>query len=564
MKVAHKVSLSMLIYSLLILIFSFPLVNAGSVCPLVISGNNNTYILNTSVSCINNTVIFSANARSNLLECNLHSINSIGTAVIFLNNTFNNTVVNCTINGKILSMHNAQNNIVNVTGNYSLVFYDNSSNIAIGNFFHLLLYGPNREYAIGRFIQLMPNVLAEKAPYLVAMNQKMRDFIDAAKEYALPIPRFGIFPNASCNGSCYFMLESEEISKNNTINFNPYLYSTPYWGFDILGYTRFNISRNVLYEPAYISPFIYQDEILPANKPVYWNYTIIFNTPTKVNKLRLLNGWQGDPDATLQATFYNITSGKFVYERGYQKPGVYEFIALLDTPYDHENSTTETYSVGLSYCSGGMGGISAPGYYPFAYNSLNQINVFWLTNKICSIGMDIGASNVLINCRGGYVKSTNVDFRVSGQTNVTIENCLLYGNGILAASSNLTIYNTTFIANSSVDKAIWANNSDISLYDVKFVNFLKPIESFNSIINTLNSSITIVPPSIITTSITSVPTTLTSTISPTSAILKYHNQVNIKAVILIIALDLFISILSFIIYLLIGRFYDSKSRPKSP
>jgi len=548
---------------LFILVFSFPLLYAGSVCPFVISGNNNTYILNTSVSCINNTIIFSANAQSNLLDCNSHAINSIDTAIIFLNNTFNNTVVNCTINGKILSMHNAQNNIVNVTGNYSLVFYDNTSNIAIGNFFHLLLYGPNREYTIGRFIQLMPNAFAEKAPYLVSMDQKMSNFINAAEEYKLPIPRFGIFPNASCNGSCYFMLESEEISKNNTINFNPYLYSTPYWGFDILGYTRFNISRNVLYEPAYISPFIYQDEIFPVNKPVYWNYTIIFNTPTKTNKLRLLNGWQGDPNATVQATFYNITSGKFVYERGYQEPGVYEFIALLDTPYDHENSTTETYSVGLSYCTGGMGGIGMPGYYPFAYNSLNQINVFWLTNKICSIGMDIGASNVLVNCRGGYVKSTNIDFRVSGQRNVTIENCFLYGNGISAISSNLTIYNTTFIANSSADRAILANNSDIYLYDVKFVNFTKPIESFDSIVNTLNSSITIIPPSIITTSITTIPTTLTSTIPSTSVIPKYHTQVNSKAIIIIIAMALFISILSFIIYLLAGRFYDSKPRSKS-
>ena len=100
---------------------------------------------------MNNTVIFSANAQSNLLDCNSHEINSMGTAIIFLNNTFNNTVVNCTINGKILSMHNAQNNIVNATGNYSLVFYDNTSNIAIGNFFHLLLYGPNREYTIAIF-----------------------------------------------------------------------------------------------------------------------------------------------------------------------------------------------------------------------------------------------------------------------------------------------------------------------------------------------------------------------------------------------------------------------------
>ena len=564
MKAAYKILSSMLV--LFLLTISFPLVHASSVCPFVIRGDNNTYILNASISCTNSTVIFSQNAQSNLLECNSHVINSTGAAIIFLNNTFNNTVVNCTINGKILSMHNAQNNIVNVTGNYSFVFYDNTSNIAIGNFFHLLLYGPDKEYAIARFIQLMPNVFAEKAPYLVAMNQKMSNFINAAKVYGLLIPRFGIFPNASCNGSCYFMLESEEISKNNTINFNPYLYSTPYWGFDILGYTRFNISRNVLYEPAYISPFIYQDEILPANKPVYWNYTIIFNTPTNTDKLRLLNGWQGDPNATLQATFYNITSGKFVYERGYQEPGVHEFIALLDTPYDHENSTTETYSVGLSYCSDGMGGINAPGYYPFAYNSLNKINVFWLTNEICSIGMDIGASNVLVNCRGGYVKSTNVDFRVSGQRNVTIENCLLYGNGLSATASNLTIYNTTFIANSSADRAILANDSDIYLYDVKFVNFTKPIESTNSIINTSNSSITIIPPSIITTSITTIsttPTTITSTI-PSTPVVEYYTHINRKTIIIIIAMDLFISLLASIIYLLVGRFYDSKSRSKSP
>ncbi|MGC8710321.1 MAG: hypothetical protein ACP5RF_01795 [Candidatus Micrarchaeia archaeon] len=544
----------------------------SAVCPFVISGNGNTYIMNYSISCANNTVMFAPNSSSNILDCNSHSLISGNDAIAFLNNSFNNTVVNCTIDGNVLSMHGAQNNIVNSTGNYNLEFTDNTSNIAMGNFFHLLLYGPGGAYTIGRFIQIMPNELAEKAPYVVAMNVKMSDFIKAAKAYNITLPRFGLFPNTSSNGSSYFMLESKQVSKNNIINFNPYLYDTPYWGYDILGYTRFNISKNVVFKPTYLRPFIYQNEILPANKPVYWNYTIIFNNnESKVNKLRLLNGYQGDPNATVSATFYNITSGNFTYEKGFQKPGIYEFIALLDTPYEHENSTTEAYSVGLSFCTRNSGGITSPGYYPFAYNSLDLINVFWLTNEICPVGMNIGASNVSINCRGGSVHSTIADFYSSSQKNVSISNCTLYGNGIIAEYSSITIYNTTFIANNSSDIAISSNRSSIYLNEVKFVNFANAIENKDSNItyvsNTANSSkqpsaTTINTTSTISTTIAATSPTKSPSSTPKTSITAAYPEERPPSIFIIISVLAFVLFASATLYLLIGRLNDSKHRPK--
>jgi hypothetical protein len=551
-------------YLISIVLFLFAAYSGAESCPFVINGSSNTYIMNSSLSCANNTVIFGIGAHSNMLDCNSHTINSNSTAILFLNNSFNNTLANCTINGYIMSMHNAQNNIVNSTGNYKLEFYDNTSNIALGNFFHLLLYGPGGEYTVARFIQIMPNMLAEEAPYVVAMNINMADFISVAKAHNITLPRFGLFPNTSSNGSSYFMLESEQISKNKTINFNPYLYSTPYWGYDILGYTRFNISKNVVYKPTYIRPFIYQNEIFPVNKPIYWNYTIIFNNQTKTDKLRLLNGWQGDPNATVSATFYNVTSGNFTYEKGYQKPGLYEFIALLDTPYDHENSTTEAYSVGLSFCVGNGGSITSPGYYPFAYNSLNLTNVFWLTNKICPVGMSIGASNVSINCRNGFVKSTYMDFEASYQKNITIRNCTLYGNGILARSSNITVYNTTFIASNSTNRAIFANYSNIYMYGVKFVNFTKPIESYNSIIQISNNTITTSSSNTTTSTIFTTKTSI-STITPTTTAfttITAYNNGQVPNIAIIVSLLAFVIFASAILYLLMGRLNDSKYRSK--
>ncbi|MGC8572303.1 MAG: hypothetical protein ACP5LH_03435, partial [Candidatus Micrarchaeia archaeon] len=313
----HIVFLSLL----LIILANFAYANE------IINSSNTTILLNTSLLAPNNTVIFSPYSSNNIIDCRGNGIYSQNIAVLFSNYTYNNTIENCTIYGKILSMHDAQNNLLNISGEYNLSFVDNSSNIALGNFFKLILMSTGNNYTIGRFIQIMPKIFSEKLPYLVSMNQNLNNFIVGAHEENIPIPRFGLFPNTSCNYSCTYPIEALQISKNKTINFNPFYYDTPYWGFDILGYTTFNITpqSGFTYRPTFIMPWIYQNEIFPQNKPIYWNYTIVFHNYTKWDKLRLLNGWQGDPNATLAAEFYNISSGFFSYKVGIQKPGVYEF-----------------------------------------------------------------------------------------------------------------------------------------------------------------------------------------------------------------------------------------------
>ncbi|MEM0149146.1 MAG: hypothetical protein QW346_02685, partial [Candidatus Micrarchaeaceae archaeon] len=192
---------------------------------------------------------------------------------------------------------------------------------------------------------------------------------------------------------------------------------------------------------------------------------------TRYSKFRLLNGWQNDPNNTLAATFYNLTNGTLSYDAGVLKPGFYQNILLLDTPYEHENSTTLEYSVGLSYCADNNPGIVESGYYPFAYNSLRDVNVFWFSGNQCSLGARISASNVTVNCMGGSINATEYDFEVYGSSNVTIENCVGYGRALYAYSSKVNLSNDTFIANSANQTAIVANLSTVSLHSVNFFGY---------------------------------------------------------------------------------------------
>lgn len=540
---------------LFLFILSFLLVYANA-SQIIISSNFRTIFLNASIYSPNDTVVFAANASNNTLDCRGFSISSSNVAVLFSNFSYNNTLLNCSINGAVLSLHGAMNNLINATGNYSLNFSDNSSNVALGNFFRLVLLSTNEtNYTIGRFIQIMPKALALKAPYVVAMNIKMKDFLAAAESHNITLPRFGAYPNSSCNYSCNYKIESMQVYKNKKISFNPYYFDTPYWGYDILADATFNVTPNAsyTYKPTYIKPWIYQYEIFPQNKPVYWNYTIVFHSPTAWNKLRLLNGWQGDPNATLAAEFYNISSGLFSFKVGVQKPGVYEFIAILNDPFEHENSTTETYSVGLSFC-GDNGTITKPGYYPFAYNTLRPISVFWFQNYACKTGINVGSSNVSIDCRGGYLNTKNVDVSINGYKNVSISNCFLYGNGINAVGAEINISNTTFISNSANDLGIYALNSQIEISNSRFIGYK------NSILG-LNSSITFIGNATSTGVVSSINSTNNEAKNAVKSFAEPQaSYINPKILITLFLIEGFTIAIVVILYEIMSWLYDSKYR----
>ncbi|MEM4072192.1 MAG: hypothetical protein QXZ38_01280 [Candidatus Micrarchaeaceae archaeon] len=436
-----------------------------------LSGANSTTMISSNISSTSPALVFESNATNNLVDCDGHGISST-VAVIFGNNTYNNTVVNCSINGAIVSMHNAQNNLINVSGTYSLDFYGNGSNVGLGNFVHLLVYARGTNFSVARFIQIMPKALMGMPCNLISMATTKSYLENCIKPFNYTLPRFGIYyPNTSSNGSSYFPVEAEQIYKNKIINFDPYVLYSPYLGYDMVSFTYFDATSQSTFRPTYIMPLIYPYEIFPAYRDMHINFTIIFHNYTRYSKFRLLNGWQNDPNNTLAATFYNLTNGTLSYDAGVLKPGFYQNILLLDTPYEHENSTTLEYSVGLSYCADNNPGIVESGYYPFAYNSLRDVNVFWFSSNQCSLGARISASNVTVNCMGGSINATEYDFEVYGSSNVTIENCVGYGRALYAYSSKVNLTNDTFIANSANQTAIVANLSTVSLHSVNFFGY---------------------------------------------------------------------------------------------
>ncbi|MGC9037602.1 MAG: hypothetical protein ACP5IK_02740 [Candidatus Micrarchaeia archaeon] len=449
-----------------------PLFLLATIQTLSALNSNQTVFLGSG----NYSLAFSTNTYNCKVVCRQGSIIN---DVVFGNDTFNNTLQNCTVFGNVLSMHNAENNLLNVTGNYSLAFADNSSSIGIGHFFHLLVLNQTGGYSVARFIEILPKRLVDVAPYLIAMYVPMSEVYAVAKQYNITLPSWGLQTNASSNGSTVFPIESELIYKGKVVNFNPYFYYTPYSGYDEISETTFNASSNVVYKPPYMAPSsIYFDEIFPAGKPVYWNFSVsIFNKSSNIFEMR--NSPQSFPNGTIVATYHNITNGTVSYYAGIQKPGTYAFLGMFFTPYDHENTTSPFYSVGLAYCSD-VQTIHLSGYYPFVYNSLTAFHVFWRTDKPCNIGATIVESNVTINCKGGYANETKVDFVVENANNVTIENCRLYGNGIAATNSQVRILNTTFIATNSSSVAVVANNSAIIMRNVSF-------EGFSNLLNATGS-----------------------------------------------------------------------------
>ncbi len=429
---------------------------------ILFSGSNHILFLNNSQY----SLIIAQRSTNNTIVCRGSSIYNL----TFGENTFNNTLYNCTIYGVISSLHNAENNVINASGNYSFSFADNSSNVGIGYYLHVIVYDKNEsDYGVARFVEILPRKIVEENPGLISMYVPMSRVIATANQFNYTLPRFGIQLNASINGSAYFPIEAKQIYKNRIINFNPYEYYTPYSGYDQVVQYYFNITKNILYKPAYIQPLFPFADIFPANKPVLLRFLIEFYNKSS-NQFLIMSAPQSWP-ANVVAKYYNVSNGVFTYNAGFEKPGAYGFDTILNTPYDHENSTSPFYSVGISYCSPWGAAINESGYYPFVYPYLHSYYVFWITNSSCNFGPIISGSNIIINCLGAAVNENLTDFVISDAKNVTIENCKLYGNGINASNSEVKLINITFIAKNYSNIAVSLHNSNLTISNVSFEGY---------------------------------------------------------------------------------------------
>ncbi len=454
--------------------------------PETIVSGSSSYFINSDISSGNTILYFSDGIQNSTVICGNHAL-SAGYAVVFGNDTYNNTVTNCTIDGGILSLHGARNNLVNVSGDYRLEFADNSSDVGIGNYFHLLVYNGSAGFSVARFVQILPKGLADVAPQLISEALTKDQLVAEAARLNYTLPRFGvyyptIYPENSSNGNTYYAVEGEEASMGGRRTFGPYIFYTPYIGYDSIAYVFFNATRGATFKPTYLRPLMPFYSIFPADKDVIYSFNITFHNHASYSRFELLDGWQNDPNATVMATFYNLTNGTLQYNAGRMGLGIHAFILLLDTNLEHENSTSVAYSVGISYCSDRMHKLTLPGYYPMAYSNLTEGYVFWTTNKRCGTGVEITGNSMTIDCRGGTINTTELGFHIMDSRNITIENCRVYGNGLEASYSGVDIRNTAFTANNASDFALNVTGAQIELNNVSMEGFYNPVLSNNSTI----------------------------------------------------------------------------------
>ncbi|HIH50153.1 TPA: hypothetical protein HA291_01710 [Candidatus Micrarchaeota archaeon] len=434
-------------------------VNAS--CSYNIAGSNHSYYPGSGCGRISYN--FTAGSSNNKVYCqNGPGVQLYG--VNFLNYSYNNTLINCTFaNARIYSLHGAKNNLISPYGKYNVSFADNSSDMAVGYYLSFITRNISGARSYSAFVTVVPYGLYKADPNEIgSQGLTLAQIGEIARSGNYILPRFGYYASLDSTSGTYTLpLESVDIYRNRSVSYSPYWLMSPYWGLDSVVFKTFDMNSNMNYSPNLIWPKTREYVTLPDNATVYWNFSLIhYNNATNLTAY-IFSGWQVDPDNKIVDVVHNITGNTVSYNAGVQKPGIYEYIVALKSleAREHVNTTTETYSVGLSYCVT-AGGVDLPGYYTLTYNNLTAFGLFARSNQTCSVPLPINASDVTVNCRGGSINSTGTSISIATSNNVSIENCKIYGNALYVhKSSNIYIRNTSIMANNDTNIIINASNS---------------------------------------------------------------------------------------------------------
>ena len=455
--------------------------------------NSSGYSALVPSACSSYNISFLSNASYSKLAC------APGTKIsslTFGSGTYNDTVANCSFSGtEIKVMNDSYDNLLAPSGTYRFNFQGNDSNVALGYYFTYVPKNSNGEIVGQGYLSIVPYSLEQlNGGQINSQGDNVSSIVELAKINNYTLPRFGYYAPTSSPSSITLPLESERISESGNFSYSPYWLVDPFWGHDILTFKKFNITSDYNFTPTFIAPYNEEEDIqLPDNTNVFWNFTIIKYSNPKSDYLKFVNGYQVDPNNTVMYVARNLSNGTIRYDRGIQKPGVHEFIGVFKAPAinEQDNSTTDTYSIGISYCTYQMPSITVPGYYTFTYNGIYRLRTFWLTDKLCPVALQIMDSNTVINCRGGSVNSTNVSIMLQNSNNVELEDCRLYGNAIQAQTSHdIYINNSVFTANNRSNIALNLTLSSVFLNNDSFIGYVNQPVLYNSSVT--NRSIRII------------------------------------------------------------------------
>ncbi len=462
---------------------------AGNSCSVSFSSTHNSIL---PQNCEGSSISFVDEVSNASLYCDAGSSVS---SVFFGNNTYNNTLFNCTFSdAKISSMHNAKNNIISPYGNYNTSFVGNKSNVAIGYYFTFVPRGPNGNYSLQGFTAVMPDALVVFNPGVGGSQQtNYTDIVQDAEQHNYTLPRFGYYaPGPVIKGPSSFALDVYKIYKNRTFSYNPYFFISPFWGWDELTFKVFNITGNMNFTPTLVYPRMTENVQFPDNTSIWWNYTVVKYSNATNMTFHFWSGYQVSPTGKIMHVVRNVTNGNYDFNRGMQQPGIHETIAVLKSPEakEHDNSTTETYGVGLAFCTQKEPALFMSGYYTMAQKYLGLLNTFFPSNVTCTNALSIVSSNITINCKGGTINSTNTTIDMLNADNQVFENCKIRGNALNARDAgNIRIYNSTITANNATNIPFMLNDSSLYLYGTNVTGYSRdPVLVGNSTIKSYNST----------------------------------------------------------------------------
>ena len=490
----------------------------------------------TLPQCNHYNISFANGVSDSFINCNNATIGN-GSAVYLAGSNLNDSLGHCAFNGSSLDLGNdsslslvspIKTRFSNTLGSGSRIYVDYMLRINVFEPFgsnSIGVFG-DRVAAYGYLVPLMQGKVNIKATQMQMASSNSSYILSLISNLSR---RFGIRVynetqtqifldryNTSYGkviGSRSFQVTAYMITKNGTVDFNPYAMYYSFFAYDQLIMFNVNVTKDMNITPVYIAPvypkfnfyFIPNDpsgrlsiRYILAIPPqdLGWNFsTYIYrydaNQPGGGFIENPYNNTVGTEDSFIKVFQNNNASYNISYYKGARYylinytsalgPGINSSIVTemgnsgANSSYI-QDSTTPSFSFGVGYCSTIINQtspffmINTSGTY-YASGELRPLvgsATPLLADFPCSTGFYVKGSDIAIICRNSTINDTISGGVINDSHNVSVSGCRFYGNGLrVINSTDIHIYNLSSYANVYNDTfgLEIVNSSDVSVFD---------------------------------------------------------------------------------------------------
>lgn len=510
---------------------------SGAQCSYTATAPHSSYVASNS-SCSSFSITFQGSARNSSFTCAGAQLSSSST--VTFENGSSGRIYDCDLNGASIVMHNGSNArlIGSSNSSFNPVFMGGNSSIDVAYYLDVNVFEPfnhtsivpfgERIAAFGYVIPLMngsvklqntqlqmelsdsPGInatmsnLSKAVPFGI-YNQSESEMFNKAV-YSTPTP----LPYGASLGARRFTVPSYTLTPEGRTDYNPYAVQYSFFAYDQLVMFRINVTGNMNLTPVYIEPIFprFNFNNVPDNgrnnitirylvavppQDSAWNFTswlYRYNSNYRFT-LNPLNSSIGGV-ATLQrmldfpsSAYSQLQNGTMIYLLNYSTNlglGLNSSIMLLNGTIPGvgsfvQDSTTPSFSLGLSYCSSVWDKLYPYTYvnHPGSYSMVSDLRpiaapaIPELVNSSCAVGLYVNGTGISIDCKGRTINDTREGIILNGSTNVSISNCRIVGNGLnITNSTDVNVYNTSITPgrNASRYGIMIGDSSNIGFYNV--------------------------------------------------------------------------------------------------